>query len=233
MQREGLSRMRLIGSLQGYAAFSEIGEEYQPTKGVVQNELIQLVVNRYGFQGFPVLPPGTMPQPLLVFGGGKFISGDQSFAISQLAMLPNADIVVAPTTEQAELVLNDLATALDEHLGFRLHTSTKRVMFLSNIVIEFDRGVEEYINAFRGMVAAINKTRKGLPQFNIKRLAFGVGADPPPQANDFLHVMERADFVIERRQGSPYEANRYFCSAPMRTSDHIRVLEEIEAAARG
>jgi hypothetical protein len=44
--------------------------------------------------------------------------------------------------------------------------------------------------------------------------------------------MQQADFLIERRVGSPYEANRYFCSAPMHTNDHTRVLEEIEAVAR-
>lgn len=35
-------------------------------------------------------------------------------------------------------------------------------------------------------------------------------------------------FIIERRQGISFERERYFCSAPMRTRDHVDILEKIE-----
>jgi hypothetical protein len=222
--------MRLIGALQGYAAFRESVEEYLPKRGVIQQEMIALVVGRYNFQGFPRLPPGTPPQPLSIFTSGKFPE-EPSFAISQLAMTLNGDIAVAVTTEQADLVLNDLCRLLDEGLGFRLGSAGMRKSYLSNIVVEFDDGFDRYIEKLGNMIRVINHFRPGKPEFNVKRLAFGVG--DISQTNDPLLSVEESEFLIERRQGSPYESNRYYCSAPMSTTDHIRVLEQIEAIARG
>jgi hypothetical protein len=65
--------------------------------------------------------------------------------------------------------------------------------------------------------------------FKIKRLAFGSGDPAPPQSLD-VDVAKTADFVLERRSGEPYSLNRYFTSAPMTTSAHIRLLEAIETA---
>ena len=219
--------MRLIGPLQGFAAFTEKEEEYQPETGTVQSDLIPFIANRYNFQSFPVLSPGTMPQPVLPFAGGKFVGEGQPFAIGQLLMTQNADVVVTVTTEQAELVLLDLVKALDENFGFRLGEASKRQLLLSNVVVEFDKGLEEYIGKLSQISDIINNLGAEMPAFNIKRLAFGAGDILVP-ANDPVAVMQHADFLIERRQGSPYEANRYFCSAPMHTRDLIRALERIE-----
>jgi hypothetical protein len=223
--------MRFIGALQGYAAYIEREEEYAPERGAVQTELIEFIRNRYGFQGFPTLSPGTMPLPILLFVGGKFSHGDDAFAVGQFLMAQNADMVVTVTTEQAELVLDDLVSALDEHLGFRLGQATKQKLLLSNVVVEFERGLETMIDKLSKMAVAINHLRPGMPEFNLKRLAFGTG-DVLGQSSDPIAIVRHADFLIERRQGLSYEANRYFCSAPMHTADHIRALERIEAIAR-
>jgi hypothetical protein len=221
--------MRLIGSLQGYAAFREVVEEYQPERGIVQNDMIALIVERYQFQGFPRLAPGAPPLPSLVFGAGKFESGEQSFAIAQLAMFAHGDVAITVTTDQAELVLNDLIQLLDKELGFRLGSANKKKRFLSNIVVEFDAGLEIYLDKLIKMEAAI--AAAGLENAKLKRLAFGEG--DVQQTNDVIVMIETADFLIERRQGAAYDQNRYFCSAPMSTSDHFRVLQLIESIARG
>jgi hypothetical protein len=44
--------------------------------------------------------------------------------------------------------------------------------------------------------------------------------------------LPNADFAIERRAGEPYSSNRFFCTAPMRTEAHVRVLGLIETAMR-
>ena len=228
---KGRRRMRVIGSLQGYAAFREAIEEYLPERGIAQQDLISLVSGRYNFQSFPQIPPGVQPPQVLVFTSGKFPDADPPFAITQIAMTQFGDVVVAVTTEQAELVLNDLVRSLDTNLGFRLGTAEKKKSLLSNLVAEFDDGLERHMNKIGKMISAINDIRIGLPPFNIKRLAFGIG--DVSQTNDPILLVEGADFLIERRQGSQYDRNRYFCSAPMSTTDHVRVLEQIEAIARG
>lgn len=222
--------MRLVGRLQGYAAYIELPEEYAPEKGTIQSDLIEFVRNRYGFHGFPTPPPGSMPLSMLLFGGGKFTDGERSFSIGQLLMAQNADMVVTVTTEQAEIVLNDLVAALDQKLGYRLATANKQKLLLSNVVVEFAPGLEENIDKLSKMASVINELRPGKSPFNIKRLAFGEG-DVQGLSNDPIAIVRNADFLIERRQGLPYETNRYFCSAPMHTEDHIQALERIEAIA--
>ena len=61
----------------------------------------------------------------------------------------------------------------------------------------------------------------------LKRLAFG------PQTKGVhlqvsLENIDELDFTIERRSGRSFEDNRYFSSAPLRTSDHLVCLEQIE-----
>lgn len=219
--------MKLIGPLQGYAAFRETIEEYLPKQGVVQNEIIELISRHYAFQSFPRLPPGSAPTPILIFSGGKFESGADAFAISQLVMHPNGDVVVALTTEQAETVLNDLIRLLDSELGFRLGESQKKKSLLSNLVVQFDVNFETQIAAISKICDIVNAARGGEMQVALKRLSFGHG--DIEQTNDPLEMVERADFLIERRKGATYAENRFFCSAPLSTTDHVRVLEEIEA----
>ena len=63
--------------------------------------------------------------------------------------------------------------------------------------------------------------------FEIKRLAFGGGDVPNPQMQlqPTIEAIERSDFLMERRAGAPYEVNRYFCAAPIKTAEHNKVLE--------
>jgi len=43
-----------------------------------------------------------------------------------------------------------------------------------------------------------------------------------------IDQIERSDFLLERRAGASYQQNRYYSGAPMKTADHIRLLEIIE-----
>jgi hypothetical protein len=69
--------------------------------------------------------------------------------------------------------------------------------------------------------------RDGAP-FKTKRLAFGYGDITQSTPLQSLDEFKNVDFLIERRAGEPYSKNRYFSSAPLRTIDHVRVLEQIE-----
>jgi hypothetical protein len=223
--------MKLIGYLQGFSAMREKIEEYLPITGITHRDQIELVRARYQFQAFPQLAPGTPPPPILFFVGGKFPSDNTPFAINQLQMKEDGDVVVATTTEQADAVLEDLVHLLDENLGYRLASSNNTISHLSNLVVEFDDALENYVGKLSEIARAINDTRTGRPAFNIKRIAFGQGGITEAAA-DLLVAVEIADFLIERRANTPYEANRYFCSAPLSTTEHLQLLERIEAIVR-
>jgi len=56
-----------------------------------------------------------------------------------------------------------------------------------------------------------------------------VGSDTPTARNGANHeAIENADFIIERRATADYSENIYFCSAPVTTSEHFKILTQIE-----
>ena len=222
--------MKIIGHMNAAAALRENQEEYAPEKGVVFADLVELVKSTYSFQTFPSAAPGHPLLPTLTFQGGRFGSGPDSFAITLLVMEAEGDVVLTTTTDQGDLVLNSLVTLLDEKLEYRLAGAIKRRSYISNIVVEFDEGLELYIQKLSAIAEAINRARPKLPEFNLKRLAFG-GPNWIP-ATDQVTTIESAEFLIERRAGTPFGENRFYSSAPMNTADHIRVLTEIEEIAR-
>lgn len=223
--------MKLIEPLNGFAAFRESLEEYQPKNGSLPQDIVELVRATYEFQVFPLLTPGHPPPAIFNFGVGKLIENGEWFTINQLVMTQDGDIAATISTDQADRVLDDLMRVLDDNLGFRLRTAKKIKRYASNVVVEFDEGIEKYISKLSRMADVINELRPGMPRFNIKRIVFG--EREPAITNDPLGAVEQTDFLIERRANRQYEENRYFCSAPMSTSDHIRALEQIEAIARG
>lgn len=221
--------MKFIGHLNAAAAWREPIEEFTPERAPFLPDLIEAIRSAYSFQNYPNLE-AMQPAPSgLLFSVGQFKDADEPFGILTLAMEAEADIVMTVTTDQADQVLDDLIRRLDQ-FGYRLGTANKTKSYVSNIAVEFDFPLEEYIGVLAKIASVINATRPDMPKFNLKRLAFG---EPTMRApTDQISNLEATDFLIERRVGRPFEQNRYYCSAPMRTVDHIRVLTEIEAIVR-
>jgi hypothetical protein len=225
--------MKLIGVLLGVVAIRGSQEEYIPKMAPVPQDIVELVRQTYQFAVFPQFLPGQVMPHSYTFNNGRFAVNNQTFGIPQLLMVPEGDIAFALSTDQAGLVLDHLFRLLDDTFGYRLMSSNKVISYVSNVVVEFDKSLSEYMASIEKMEKVINTFR---PQptaqpFRIKRFAFGASANPP--VLDPLITVENADFLLERRLGHRFEENRYFSSAPMQTNDHIRALEEIEAIARG
>ncbi len=54
-------------------------------------------------------------------------------------------------------------------------------------------------------------------------LAFGSGDFAMAQVVT-IEAIENADFIIERRASADYSENIYFSSAPVSTSEHLKIL---------
>ncbi len=227
--------MKLIGRAGGIVACRETPEEYIPDRPPPTQDIINSIRTHYQFGNFPVVRPGFIVGGPLVFSAGRFVHGDQVFAIGQLVMLLQGDIISTSSTEDSELVLDDLMRILDETFGFRVRQASVKRSYLSTIVVEFDRTFSAYIDKNAKMEQAINDMLPpGIEERRFKSISFGkVDMADPASITDQILLIENADFAIERRAGQPLSSNRFYCTAPMRTSDHIRALEQIEAIARG
>jgi hypothetical protein len=225
--------MKVIKSLFGTVALRVSGDSVAPEGGFIFRDFIEFVALTYHFTVKPQLPPqGALLMPAiqqLVFQDGVLIVGEKKLAIMQLVALSNEDIITSATTEAAETILNDYMKRLDEALGYRFASSkTDRRAYLSNLVVQFDIPIDERLEGLRKIEACLAREipRPAWP-FKMKRLAFGYG-DVAPVSSVSFDALEKSDFVIERRSGEPYSESRYFCGAPLSTTEHIRVLEMLE-----
>lgn len=123
--------------------------------------------------------------------------------------------------------------ALEERFQFRDAITRAKKNYGSGIIVEFEHGLEDYIAALANIekiVTPVLNASLGVNQsVKIERLTFAYDQTDVPAAK----AQSIGNFVIERRAKAPFSQNRYFCSAPIKTSDHVRVLEEIERAIAG
>jgi hypothetical protein len=225
--------MKLIGTLQGVAAYREIVEEYAPEKLPPLTDIMQAVKNRYQFQQSPTFVRNAPMTPMVWnFQNGRYTQGDENLGILQLVMTPKGDSVASSRTEYAELVLDDLIEMLDTQFGYRLRQSTKGKIYWSHLVVEFDKSTGEYIEKIGAIERFVTEHINNKKIYRFKGCAFGARTSPLPPNADTIDILEDQDFLIEHRVDTPFEQNRFFSSAPLTTDKHIRALEEIESIIR-
>jgi len=197
----------------------------------MMRDIIEFIAQSYQFAVKPQIPPNIPPFmiPIFVFQSGQFVIGDEKLPIIQLAVIQNGDIVTASTTEVADRILDDFMSRMDSNFGYRFGEAVEKTRsYMSSFVVEFDKPLEEKISALKRFEEILNGASIRSEPFKIKRLAFGSGDIQQLQSISSIDEMKKSDFFIERRVGEPYARNRYFCSAPMKTADHVKLLELIE-----
>ena len=172
------------------------------------------------------LPGGTVAP--LIFHGGKFLSGSETIAVGALIMETDGDVVQTVKTDQADKFLADLHSRLDERLGFRLQSSRVTKSYISNVVVEFDGGIESRIKTISRITDAVRASLPGKERFGFKRISFG---SPATQAtvSQIESIEKEPTSLSTVALAHPSKQNRFFCTAPMQTDfDHLRLLAEIE-----
>jgi hypothetical protein len=228
--------MKVVAILQGASLLRMSQDDVMPTSGVPLPQVVNLLNATYKFAATPGIPAGVQLQllPILQFQNGELTKGSERFSVVQLTIMNNGIVAVSNTTSGSDAIIEDIISLLDTSLGFRIAASQNRLTHYSNLVVEFDRGVEECIAAIGRMEDIINDTTQQTSPgpFKIKRLTFGREAYNAPEVmlTATIDAAEKADFLIERRVGSSFSENRYYSGAPFSTTDHVRVLETMERA---
>jgi len=225
--------MKLIISAWGAVFIHASADDVIPKDGVNQQDLIQYLTRTYKFASRPItaaLPVQATQNQNLVFRSGKLTKGDQGYVIHNLVAFPNGDGVVGFTTESAEIVMNDYLDRLDADLKYRYKDGIWKRTYASGVVIEFEFSLEERIPTFKAISAILDRTisREGRP-FKPKSISFGDGDPLAVDLQNDIDAASKTDFTLQRRAGEPYSANRYYSVAPIKTQDHVKMLEEIEA----
>jgi hypothetical protein len=222
--------MRLITSIQGSVIVRYSPDDAASDVGALTRDVVAFLGRTYNFSVIPEVAPGLIvtPQPF-IFQTGKIALDDQEIPINQLTWLVGALVITAKDTETADRVTNEIILAVDRTFGFKISGIEQHRFYQSNIVAEIDPRVETILLLENILNREIPRPEK---PFLLKSIMFGSGDPINPFTQLPLDYIQASDFIRERRATEPYERNRYFSSAPIRTRDHGPILEQIERALR-
>jgi hypothetical protein len=239
--------MRLIAPSGGRVIVRWSPEDVIPARGYSLAMLFAAIGGRYVFQDIPnpvqaqlalnqaqaMGMTGGMPTTPVpaTFRSGHFATAEGLIALFQLDIFlgMGALSVTSQTTEGGDLFIDDLIIHLEGTLGLHDVREKSTRLYASAVVVEFERGIEEYISAIGRAVELIQKksgTHDRGSALNFERIAFGCDGFRTPMSDAFGYT----NLVIERRSQVPFETNRYHCTGPFRTDEFVELLEQLETA---
>lgn len=194
-----------------------------PSGNIYFPETIVAIKNRYKFVTAPNIETLLLQQPNVVFEHGKF--GD---AVIRKFSTHN-DGMIAETqagTNNAEEFLDDLVKwACDEYGGTVLEINDTYRVYDSHLIVQMEINLEEkmaFLNFINDELSSQIKDY-GIIPLDYHASGFSLSTD-----NSKVHGLSTSPFRVDRRTGQRFSNNLYYCSAPLKTADHIHLLEKIE-----
>jgi hypothetical protein len=203
-------------------------EEVTPLSGANDREIIEAVGNRYKFLKIPDLAKDDVAKDGFKFASGQFTFESSLFRLGEFSIFRDGLVINAATTNGSEAFLNDVIMFMRESFSFRDFTTKPRLFFQSQMVVEFDRSPEKLLRSLDQIAEIISAPLKEAydPAIHMQFSRLDFDVDRSPGKPPINRLVQR--FGIERRLDIPFEKQRFFCVAPMRTNTHIAALEAIE-----
>jgi hypothetical protein len=207
-------------------------EEVSPLGGASGPAILDAITNNYSFVKSPdlSLPRAELEKTGYKFEIGKLSKDNNDINIGELAIFSDGIVVSALTTDDGEVFIDDLVAYIKAEHNFRDFDTKPARRFISQIVVEFDKPLSSLIESYNTLVNAISSKidrafETKLP-LGLAKLEFQF--DKLSEQSSLLVP----NFIIERRVGIPFSKERYYCSAPLRTRDHLETLAQVELALR-
>jgi hypothetical protein len=198
-------------------------EEVVPLEGMNGPEAINKIQQRYEFLKTPD-PAMTREEIGKVgykFGTGQIVMNGKKSTIIEFAIYNDGIVADAKNSEIGETFLDDIIKFMQSEFVFRPFTTQPTRYFWNQMVVEFERPLERLLHSFNKISAAISRFLRPEMSMHFARIDFQGEKTPTPAS-------VAPKFILERRAGIPFDKERYYSSAPIRTGEHITVLEEIE-----
>lgn len=206
-------------------------EEFVPAAGASNPSVISQIAARYGFSIVPMITTQeSMAKNGLLFGMGQFEVNGTRFAITEFVVYNDGIVAVAEKTDWAEAFLEDVTSWVREQFGFRNVSSGVRRLYASTIVVDFETPLSRIVSGYEIISKLItSRTVTIMPEptqpMQFSRIDFEI------DRTTMTGQLALPKFVLERRAAMSFSQERYFSIAPMHTTDHVVVLEQIEKLA--
>ncbi len=180
------------------------------------------LIKRYGFAGFP-----TNVQQLetakVEFRQGAFGDvGIESFSIYGDGIV----VTSKSSTDVLDGFLKDVTEWMGSTLGLkRIETHHINTAYESGLVVRSEAPLLKVLEALAPIQDLLVKSVKSAMGLDAKIEPFGIAF-----STDYSLIpgMKPAAFRLERRAGLGFDTNLYVSQAPLRTTDHIKVLQRLE-----
>lgn len=194
-----------------------------PSKGnsLYGRNLVRAFEEKYGFLESPKTVADFDVSKGITFLHGYF----ENRVVIDKAMLYNNGIVVETksTTDDCVNIIGDLIAWANQNANFVFEEDQKLPkLYLSHIEVEVAINMQGISTKFQTLSDEINRCMTSYGEtgrdYNLSSLAFQldpVSRGPTP-------------FNFERRANQPFASNLYFSSAPLRTQDHMGLIELLE-----
>jgi len=200
--------------------------------GAPRADLVQRLKQTYRFMKAPEQFQEMFPTPLqvqagqgLTFQEGRFVVGNREIGINLFQI--SAGVLFADTrssTDDADLFLEDYVTAANKMLPGAV-TSNGPSYYVSQVEFEMERipaVAPEYASAAGEIDRLLSGYGLQVPKYQF--LGLHLSLDPLG-----VGVINPAPFTLERRMGFAFKSNIYFSQAPLRTKEHLALLEKLDS----
>jgi hypothetical protein len=205
-------------------------EEFVPVAGANSPSVVSQLAARYGFAQVPTITTQeSMAKNGLPFGMGQFELSGTRFLITDFVIFNDGIVAVAEKTDWAEAFLEDVTSWVKKEFGFRDISSGIRKLYLSTIIVDFERPLSRLLAGYELISELItSRTVTIMPDkkpMELARLDFEI------DRTTLVGQAALPKFILERRVAASFAQERYLSSAPMHSADHAAVLSEIEKLA--
>jgi hypothetical protein len=205
-------------------------DEIRPVDGLDVAATFAAIKDTFGFMNVTLSQPPTQQQPQPT-GGSEFANGalqttSERIIISKLTVFSDGVSIDVPSnTDNAETVLQAVL-GIFYSFGIREPVTPPLHYYHGTIVADLDHSLDNLIPASLLKMVQAATPVGGVSQFS----SIGINADKTTIRGRIGPINPSA-FNIARRVDVPYETNRYFSTANMRTTDHLAIIKEFERLA--
>lgn len=203
-------------------------------------DIIRQIRDRYGFVQFPMTPQElfALDAPLTFIHGRHVTSAGKSILIQNLKVAAegiavdtgasnDGGTIMQPSTDDADAVMHDLLSWATTEL--KIPFDSPGGWYISQLEVQFSESIDDWFTPWKQIGERLSErhTAAAGPVPPYRPYSFSMQIDPA------TGVKVPCDFRIERRVTMPFDSNVYFSAAPLSTSEHIALLEDVERLVGG
>ena len=189
-------------------------------------DAIKPLVDRYNFLKVPQTLEEFDETKGITFRHGKFHSNGRDIVIDVFQVFNNGLLVdTREDTEDAERFIDDVVEWGSKTYGLVVSEAPVEHVYLSNLELFLTNSLSTYIPIAPKLSGEISHylTEYGIKHEPFETVNFVLNFDRVRLPNSVL-----TNFTLQRREGVPFSSGLYFSSAPLKTKDHIAILQKMD-----